>query len=83
MTANEIVYYAQPIPGPGERGQLYRDVVVDDKILDALSGPIGSPAPIEVVRSFERTITLDSEPSDVADLGDQILLDSLTQPDAP
>ena len=80
-TRNLIHYWAEPLPG--KRGQLMRDVVVDSKIVAELSGPIGSPAPIETVRKFEKTITLTSRPTDTADLGDQLLLDSLTQEDAP
>lgn len=78
---SEIVYWTEPLPG--DRGQLYRDVVVDGKILTELSGKIGSPAPIAAVREFERTITLDMTTTTIGDLGDQMLLESLTWEDAP
>lgn len=78
---SKIVYYAEQLPGG--RGQLYRDVVVHGELRSELSGPIGSPAPIDFVRHHERTVTLDTKTTDIGDLGDQLLLDSLTQPDAP
>jgi hypothetical protein len=81
MSENAIHYYAEQLPG--NRGQLYRDVVIDGEIRPELSGPIGSPAPFDVVRRHKRTITLDTKTTEIGDLGDQMLLDSLTQEDAP
>lgn len=78
---SEIIYYVEPLPGG--RGRLHRDVIVHGELRSELSGPIGSPAPIDDVRRFIHVVTLDSPTDDVADLGDQMLLDSLTQDDAP
>jgi hypothetical protein len=76
-----IVYYAEQLPGG--RGQLYRDVVVRGELRSELSGPIGSPAPFDVVEAHAHVVSLDNPTTDIGDLGDQMLLDSLTQPDAP
>jgi hypothetical protein len=83
---SEIVYRVEPLPGG--RGRLHRDVVVHGELRAELSGPIGSPAPIDVVRQHERTVTLDTtgalhSTDPIGDLGDRLLLDSLTQDDAP
>lgn len=59
MSAHEsdrIVYWTESLPHG--RGQAMRDVVVDGEIVAELSGPCGSPAPIDAVRATERTVIL-------------------------
>lgn len=53
--------YAEPL-GNG-RAQMQRDVVVDGKLVPELSGPVGSPAPIETVRQYERKVTIEGRAS--------------------
>lgn len=72
---SEVVYWTESLPG--NRGQLHRDVVVRGQLRSELSGPIGSPAPLDTVRTFEHTVTLDMRGADEADLADQILLASM------
>lgn len=56
MSRDLIAYYAEQLPG--DRAQLRRDVVVGDQLVAALSGPVGSPAPADVVEHYVRTIDL-------------------------
>lgn len=80
---SEIVYRAELLSNA--RGQLYRDVYVHGELRDELSSPIGSPAPFDDVVLHERVVTLrpTDDSTDIGDLGDRLLLESLTQDDAP
>jgi hypothetical protein len=73
----EVRYYAELLEG--NQAQLHRDVVVDGEVQHELSGPIGEPAPLDIVQRFERVITADSTSRDIGDVGDALLLRSLAR----
>jgi hypothetical protein len=53
---DRIIYWAENLLDG--RGQLHRDVVIDDEVDSSLSGPVGSPAPIAFVKAAEYTLVL-------------------------
>jgi hypothetical protein len=53
-----IDYYTEP--RAGGRAQLYRDVVVDGDLIPELSGPVGSVAPVDTVRTHVTTLRVDA-----------------------
>lgn len=59
MSRNLIHYYPVSIgPVSDRRAMLHVDVVVDDRIVPELSGPVGSPAPYATVAACEHTVYL-------------------------
>lgn len=55
-----IEYTAEPLSG-GKRGQMHVAVFVDGEQVPELCHPVGSPAPIEVVRRAEYTIKVNGD----------------------